>query len=66
MGPKIKVTTQHNESMIYQNIDMEIGDRSQQLARYVMDLSNEQVKQALIEMGWTPPPDEPKKPKAGG
>jgi hypothetical protein len=47
----VKVTTRFNQDRIETEIDI-MG----KITRGILDLREDQVRQALIELGWTPPP----------
>ena len=51
------VTSPKKNGMIYQRLYSEVNDIETMLYAQVIDTSNKQVFQALIDLGWTPPKD---------
>lgn len=58
MNNEIKVVTSFNEWSICSEIKGLDGNPIGRMARQIVDLQNEGVRQALIELGWTPPKDK--------
>lgn len=51
-----EIKTEVAGSTITQELDLVSADIREQLMRRVMDLGEQQIRDALIKMGWTPPP----------
>lgn len=41
-------------------IDIELRTATESLAKWVMDTRDQAIREALIKLGWTPPPDNHK------
>jgi hypothetical protein len=57
---EIKVVTNFNADIIEQYIDSDIYEKygAAFLAREIINLRERGVREALIELGWTPPKEE--------
>ena len=53
---KVETTYDPEEESIIQKIT---NDYSAKMVKYVMKLRDQQVREALVRLGWTPPPDPP-------
>lgn len=45
----------HTDDTIEQELYQNIGDRQERIMRWLMNTREEQIRQGLIELGWTPP-----------
>lgn len=55
----LKVTTRFNKEMIEQSVIAGAGiDIHQQFVKRILNLQDQGVRDALIKLGWTPPPDQ--------
>jgi hypothetical protein len=50
--------TLHTEINADQTITQTLVSQQETLARWVCDTLDDSIRQALIEMGWTPPPND--------
>ena len=48
-----------DQETVVQELRNSIGDVSEDLARWVLDMREASARFALIKLGWTPPPDKP-------
>jgi hypothetical protein len=51
----VKVNTYVNGNLIVQDVSSAVDDKTSQLSRQVYDTSEKGFRDALVEMGWTPP-----------
>ena len=49
------ITTAHPDGIINCELTQEVEDRRNTIMQWVMDTREDQTRQALIELGWTPP-----------
>ena len=52
------VTKVYKNGIIEQDVNYEFYDERQEISRKIVDTMNSQFKEALIELGWTPPKEE--------
>lgn len=52
------------QDMVIQELHHVLGDQRTLVIRHVLDVSDDEVRNALIRMGWTPPPDTRPKRRA--
>lgn len=52
-------TTPFEDGRIAQDIFLEKDDLTQRIAAFLVDTREAQIREALIQLGWTPPPSEP-------
>jgi hypothetical protein len=56
--PRFKLTTKYADHIIVQELASLDGDIENPMTREVFDLRDEQMRVALIKLGWTPPDSE--------
>ncbi|MDX9695384.1 MAG: hypothetical protein RBT49_06300 [Bacteroidales bacterium] len=56
---KYKITTNIKENRFIESeiVEMDYDDVVHHTMKYILDVKEEQVKQALIKLGWIPPKD---------
>src|SRR3989304_4543915 len=59
INPKYEVATKvYKNGIIEQDVNYEFYDERREISRRIIDTINSQFKEALIELGWTPPKEE--------
>ena len=59
INPKYTISTNvYKNGIIEQDVNYEFYDERQEISRKIVDTMNSQFKEALIELGWTPPKEE--------
>jgi hypothetical protein len=55
----VTTETLKEQGIITQELQQDIDGHITRLSRWVVQTRDESVRQALIKLGWTPPPDTP-------
>ncbi len=55
---QLTVETNIEENKIIQEMSSQHFDARQRISRQIIDVSEHQIREALINMGWTPPKDK--------